>query len=93
MEAKFVGQVLGVLDVHRELPKDENGVGIFTIRQLLQKAELPVTGLEREYICAFGAHGAAVLEKMITKMSAAENSEAVEVRRNTASKLRNTIRG
>lgn len=56
---------LAVVRVHAELPKDENGVGTYTIRQLLEAVDETkmVDPVLKEYVCAFGIHGDKVLMK------------------------------
>lgn len=60
-----VTSVLAVLSIHGELPKDNSGVAALTIRQLLRKFVPGLNPLLVEYICAFGAHGIAVLMRYI----------------------------
>lgn len=64
-----VVDIMAVLKVHEGMPRDENGVStVRTIRQLMQKYAPAVTGLELEYICAFGKHGQAVVSRYIQQL-------------------------
>lgn len=61
---KDLVDVMAVLQVHEKTPKDEQGVStVMTIRKLIELYAPGVVGLLREYICAFGKHGQAVVAK------------------------------
>lgn len=64
---KAAVQIMGVILYHNSLPKDEKGVASATIRTLLSKFVPNCTGMLRDYVCAFGAHGLAVLKRYLVR--------------------------
>lgn len=57
-----------VLRVHGELPKDERGMETYTIRQLCSLAKVDHNEeLLLEYVCAFGAHGILVMQRLLSR--------------------------
>lgn len=64
---KIAVQIMGVILYHNSLPKDEKGVATATIRTLLIKFVPACTGMLRDYVCAFGAHGLAVLKRYLVR--------------------------
>lgn len=64
---KTAVRIMGVILYHNSLPKDEKGVATATIRILLTKFAPSCTGMLRDYVCAFGAHGLAVLKRYLVR--------------------------
>lgn len=62
-----VADIEAIITVHNELPKDENGVGSRTIRQLCEMAQVRVDEILLEYVCAFGSHGVPVLRRIVSR--------------------------
>lgn len=63
-----VVEAMAILTIHGELEKDENGVGVMTLRQLCTTCAPRLGGLLREYVCAFGQHGKTVITRYIGMM-------------------------
>lgn len=61
-------EAMAILTIHGELEKDENGIGIMTLRQLCETCAPRLDGLLREYVCAFGQHGKTVITRYIGMM-------------------------
>ena len=59
--------IAAIIQVHNNLPKDGNGVATITLRKLVETYAPGVTGLLREYVCTFGAHGAGVVKKFVDR--------------------------
>ena len=71
--------LVAIIRLHNELPKNEQGVATFTIRTLIKEFTPGVTGLLREYVCAFGAHGEAVIVRTVEREGADMEAFEAEV--------------
>ena len=63
---ELVTTLMAILTVHNALPHDDNGIATVTIRQLLRQFAPGIHPILAEYVCAFGKHGLAVLDRYVT---------------------------
>ena len=90
-----VVEAMAILTIHGELEKNENGIGVMTLRQLCETCAPRLDGLLREYVCAFGQHGKTVITRyigMLVMNARGGDEEAVRIKAEFNQRVEDAIR-